>query len=86
MDWLSDYTDLFFQQVAEARDKLGAVKCDAVFNSIQSGIKKVSAKERTALVAGFERSMKKDTALRKYAAETVSGYTAMHHRTGKGWY
>ncbi len=34
MEWLSDYTDLFFQQVAEARDKLGTIKCDAVFDSI----------------------------------------------------
>jgi hypothetical protein len=75
-EWLSDYTDLIFQQVAEARDKLGTVKCDAVLNSIRSGLTKVSAKERMALVASFERSVKKDTALRKYAAETVSGYTA----------
>ncbi len=55
---------------------MGTVKCDAVLNSIRGGITKVSAKERTALVASFERSMKKDTVLRKYAAEAVSGYTA----------
>jgi hypothetical protein len=82
-EWLSDYTDLFFQQVVEARDELGPVKCDAVLNSIRSGITKVSAKKRTALVAGFEKSMKKDTAIWKYAAETVSGYTATVPMDGK---
>jgi hypothetical protein len=35
------------------------------------------------LVAGFERSVKKDTALWKYAAETVSGYTATVLMDGK---
>jgi len=62
---------------------LGTIKCDAVLNSIRSGITKVSAKERPALVAGFERSVKKDTALQKYAAETVSGYTATVLMDGK---
>ena len=52
------------------------VKCNAVLNSIHSGVTKVSALERKSLEAGFEKCVKKDTALRKYAAETVFGYTA----------
>ena len=67
-EWLSDYIGPFFQQAAAARNAnaFGLVKCNAVLNSIQSGVTKVSATERKSLEAGFEKCVKKDTALRKY--------------------
>jgi hypothetical protein len=82
-NWLSDYIDSFFQQAAEARDAFGLVTCTAVLNSIRSGVTKVCALEKKSLEAGFENCVKKDTALRKYAAEKVVGYTDTALMDGK---